>query len=173
MPLSGFAVDESLDAGYTHMHQARVFSEMKRAEGRQTEAANPLDMIFARRYQTVMVGEKNRANVRLLNLLASNPQPDLYKIYGPKDKAPMSESKMRSADSPFVEVVVGGKSFFIEFANEGMARAVNGQNVLTVGDNKAVQRIYQFIRTFGRFMSASFTSYSPDFMGANFVLSRS
>ena len=169
VPLSGFAVDESLDAGYTHMHQARVFSEMKRAEGRQTEAANPLDMIFARRYQTVMVGEKNRANVRLLNLLASNPQPDLYKIYGPKDKAPMSESKMRSADSPFVEVVVGAKSFFIEFANEGMARAVNGQNVLTVGDNKAVQRIYQFIRTFGRFMSASFTSYSPDFMGANFV----
>ena len=171
VPLSGFAVDEAGETGYLNMHQARVFRGIRRADGRKSVARNPLENIFHQRHITVMAGEKNSANTRLLNLLASNPQPDLYKIYGPKDKAPRTKAEMRAQDSPYLEVVVNGESFFIEFANASMARAVNKHNVMRLGGNvhEYVQRAFQFIRNFGRFMSQTFTSYSPDFIGANFT----
>ena len=179
VPLSGFAMDEDAnEVGYANMHQARVFRGIRRAEGRKSEARNPLDHIFERRYQTVLAGEKNVANTRLLNLLAANPDPSMYKIFGPKDKLPgvvgrkrrMSEAEARR-DERFVEVVVNGESFFIRFESEAVARAVNKHNITRLGDgvHKYVQKAFQMIRSFGRFMSMSFTSWSPDFVGQNFI----
>ena len=181
VPLSGFAIDEdagseALEAGYLHMHQARVFRGIRRAEGRSSKAQNPLDYIFERRYQTVMAGEKNSANIKLLNLLVDNPEPSLYKVYGPKDKLPtqkgkrkgMSKGEARNNES-FVEVVVNGESFFIEFSNASVARAVNKHNITKLDAHPYVQTVFNFIRSFGRYLSATFTSYSPDFVGSNFV----
>lgn len=181
VPLSGFAIDEdagseALEAGYLHMHQARVFRGIRRAEGRSSKAQNPLDYIFERRYQTVMAGEKNSANTKLLNLLVDNPEPSLYKVYGPKDKLPtqkgrrkgMSKGEARNNES-FVEVVVNGESFFIEFSNSSVARAVNKHNITKLDAHPYVQTVFNFIRSFGRYLSATFTSYSPDFVGSNFV----
>ena len=179
VPLSGFAVDEDAnEVGYANMHQARVFRGIRRAEGRKSEARNPLDHIFERRYQTVLAGEKNVANTRLLNLLAANPEPSMYRIFGPKDKlpgvvgrkTPMTEAEARR-DERFVEVVVNGESFFIRFESEAVARAVNKHNITRLGDgvHKYVQKTFQMIRSFGRFMSMSFTSWSPDFVGQNFI----
>ena len=179
VPLSGFAMDEDAnEVGYANMHQARVFRGIRRAEGRKSEARNPLDHIFERRYQTVLAGEKNVANTRLLNLLAANPDPSMYRIFGPKDKlpgvvgrkTPMTEAEARR-DERFVEVVVNGESFFIRFESEAVARAVNKHNITRLGDgvHKYVQKTFQMIRSFGRFMSMSFTSWSPDFVGQNFI----
>jgi len=180
VPLSGFAIDEdggaeAREAGYLHMHQARVFRGIRRAEGRTSLADSPLDYIFERRYQTVMAGEKNLANSRLLNLLADNPDKDLYKIYGPKDSTPvlrgkrrgMTRDEMRNTDR-FVEVVINGESFFMEFANAAVARAVNKHNILKSPEGFPGM-IFNAIRGLGRFLSSTFTSYSPDFIVANFT----
>ena len=180
VPLSGFAIDEdggseAREAGYLHMHQARVFRGIRRAEGRTSLADSPLDYIFERRYQTVMAGEKNLANSRLLNLLADNPDKDLYKVYGPKDATPvlrgkrrgMTRDEMRNNDR-FVEVVVNGESFFMEFANSAVARAVNKHNILKSPEG-VPGMIFNAIRGLGRFLSSTFTSYSPDFIVANFT----
>ena len=180
VPLSGFAIDEdgggeAREAGYLHMHQARVFRGIRRAEGRTSLADSPLDYIFERRYQTVMAGEKNLANSRLLNLLADNPDKELYNIYGPKDATPvlkgkrrgMTRDEMRNNDK-FVEVVINGESFFMEFANSAVARAVNKHNILKSPDG-ITGVIFNFIRGLGRFLSSTFTSYSPDFIVANFT----
>ena len=180
VPLSGFAIDEdggseAREAGYLHMHQARVFRGIRRAEGRTSLADSPLDYIFERRYQTVMAGEKNLANSRLLNLLADNPDKDLYKIYGPKDATPvlrgkrrgMTRDEMRNNDR-FVEVVINGESFFMEFANSAVARAVNKHNILKSPEG-VPGMIFNAIRGLGRFLSSTFTSYSPDFIVANFT----
>ena len=180
VPLSGFAIDEdggseAREAGYLHMHQARVFRGIRRAEGRTSLADSPLDYIFERRYQTVMAGEKNLANSRLLNLLADNPDKDLYKIYGPKDATPvlrgkrrgMTRDEMRNNDR-FVEVVINGESFFMEFANAAVARAVNKHNILKSPEG-VPGMIFNAIRGLGRFLSSTFTSYSPDFIVANFT----
>ena len=144
-------------AGYTHMHQARVFRGIRRAEGRVSEAGSPLDHIFERRYQTVMAGEKNVANTRLLNLLADNPDERLYKIYGPKDKLPVSgrgkSERMTIGEArrrdDFVEVVVNGQSFLIQFANPAVAVAVNKHNIMKVGDGY-VGKVFNMIRGLGR-----------------------
>ena len=180
VPLSGFAIDEdgggeAREAGYLHMHQARVFRGIRRAEGRTSLADSPLDYIFERRYQTVMAGEKNLANSRLLNLLADNPDKELYNIYGPKDATPalrgkrrgMTRDEMRNNDK-FVEVVINGESFFIEFANSAVARAVNKHNILQSPEGMP-GKIFNFVRGVGRFLSSTFTSYSPDFIVANFT----
>ena len=180
VPLSGFAIDEdggseAREAGYLHMHQARVFRGIRRAEGRTSLADSPLDYIFERRYQTVMAGEKNLANSRLLNLLADNPDKDLYKIYGPKDSTPvlrgkrrgMTRDEMRNNDR-FVEVVINGESFFMEFANSAVARAVNKHNILKSPEGFPGM-IFNAVRGLGRFLSSTFTSYSPDFIVANFT----
>ena len=180
VPLSGFAIDEdgggeAREAGYLHMHQARVFRGIRRAEGRTSLADSPLDYIFERRYQTVMAGEKNLANSRLLNLLADNPDKELYNIYGPKDATPalrgkrrgMTRDEMRNNDK-FVEVVINGESFFMEFANSAVARAVNKHNILQSPEGMP-GKIFNFVRGVGRFLSSTFTSYSPDFIVANFT----
>lgn len=158
VPLQGFAVDESgAQTGSSYVSGGQGFNvrgkEGKRAKGRQSKAANPLAQLVTNSATLRIRAERNMALQKLHNLVAENPNPDVWTVLGPGQKPDPTRS---------VGVKINGEEHFIQFSHPDHVKSLKEMNVEDIG------MLGRFFRGANNWLRRSFTTLSPEFVITNF-----
>jgi hypothetical protein len=158
VPLQGFAVDESgAQTGSSYVSGGQGFNvrgkEGKRAKGRQSKAANPLAQLVTNSATLRIRAERNMALQKLHNLVAENPNPDVWTVLGPGQKPDPTRS---------VGVKINGEEHFIQFRNSDHVKSLKEMNVEDIG------MLGRFFRGANNWLRRSFTTINPEFVLTNF-----
>jgi len=158
VPLQGFAVDESgAQTGSSYVSGGQGFNvrgkEGKRAKGRQSKAANPLAQLVTNSATLRIRAERNMALQKLHNLVAENPNPDVWTVLGPGQKPDPTRS---------VGVKINGEEHFIQFENSDHVKSLKEMGVEDIG------MLGRFFRGANNWLRRSFTTINPEFVLTNF-----
>lgn len=158
VPLSGIAIDEesSVTSAYpTGGAGMSIFGpSTKRAEGRKSEATNVLAQIIAQNSSIHIKARTNEALQSLHNLVADNPNQDVWTILDGKD--------VNSMDPHIVSVRVNGEQKFIRFKDASYAETLRNMNLPQTGI------FVKMLRAPSNWLRRSFTTLNPEFMISNF-----
>ena len=158
VPLSGIAIDEesSVTSAYpTGGAGMSIFGpSTKRAEGRKSEATNVLAQIIAQNSSIHIKARTNEALQSLHNLVADNPNKNVWTILDGKD--------VNSMDPHIVSVRVNGEQKFIRFKDASYAETLRNMNLPQTGI------FVKMLRAPSNWLRRSFTTLNPEFMISNF-----
>lgn len=129
-------------------------SYMKRAEGRSDEASNILSRVLFDNTNVHIAGQRNLALNSLHELVANNPNPDVYSI---------SETG-NPLDPGTITTYVNGRKKYINFANPEYAKSLK---TMPVAKSETFIRFIEPSLRFMRKLPSMFTSYSPTFFAGN------
>lgn len=158
VPLQGFAVDESgAQTGSSYVSGGQGFNvrgkEGKRAKGRQSKAANPLAQLVTNSATLRIRAERNMALQKLHNLVADNPNPDVWTVLGPGQKPDPTRS---------VGVKINGEEHFIQFSHPDHVKSLKEMGVEDIG------LFGRFLQGANNWLRRSFTTLNPEFVLTNF-----
>ena len=156
VPLGGLAQDEkdsfssSYPTGGAGMH---VYgSTFKKASGRKSEAPNILAQIISQNASVHIKGRTNEALQSLYELVEQNPNKNVWSIV----------NKPNDVDPHTIAVRVDGKQRYIRFVDASYAETLRGLNA------PATSMFGNMMAKPARWLRASFTTLSPEFMISNF-----
>lgn len=156
VPLGGLAQDEkdsfssSYPTGGAGMH---VYgSTFKKASGRKSEAPNILAQIISQNASVHIKGRTNEALQSLYELVQQNPNKNVWSIV----------NKPNDVDPHTIAVRVDGKQRYIRFVDASYAETLRGLNA------PATSMFGNMMAKPARWLRASFTTLSPEFMISNF-----
>lgn len=158
VPLQGFAVDESgAQTGSSYVSGGQGFNvrgkEGKRAKGRRSKAANPLAQLVTNSATLRIRAERNMALQKLHNLVADNPNPDVWTVLGPGQKPDPTRS---------VGVKINGEEHFIQFSHPDHVKSLKEMGVEDIG------LFGRFLQGANNWLRRSFTTLNPEFVLTNF-----
>jgi len=162
VPLVGFSVDtiEGDTPNKKGTGNSLYGSVVPEAKGRLSEAGSPFEQAVSRRAQSVVLGEKNKINKELAELIKAFPENKLWDI---KDNVGRFD-KPHSWD---------GKESLIPYKDEGQTRflVIKDERLAKGLDAWGSSDINPFLSTmrgFTGFLSTMYTSLNPEFIVGNF-----
>ena len=178
VPLQGFAEDEMTPASNAYPHGGAGFSvygsKVKKAVGRESEAANVLANIIMQNALTHQWAEKNRALQSLYKLAEANDASmegvmhvldkdnPLLKVNDEGEQDHMTLAEMH-ADPHTVAVRVDGSQKFIYFNDPYYASVMNGMTM------EQSNTFIKMLRAPVSFLRGVFTQWNPNFFVGNFA----
>ncbi len=172
--LQGFAKDEMEGSEIYSSGGGSGFSiggkEFKKALGRESEARNPIFNTFFQSAKVLIRGHKNKTIEKLYNLAKEYPNDEIWELYSDKnpDTKPGFNNRIKRSvvedmhdKKKYVSLKIKGESFYIKLKNQQMTIALNKAN-----DQRA-HSIVRFVGYGTRYLSAMFTTFSPNFILIN------
>lgn len=161
VPLYGFAQDENMSIDEDYQGDSRYLTggagihvagpTIKKAKGRETEAANVVGNAVQLASAVVIKSRKNEALQSLYNLIIENPSESYY----------ISD---KSKGSSSVGVRIDGDQKYIVFKDRSVAEALNG---MTVEKTDMFTKLYSW--GLMGWMRKAYTTYNPEFFVTNFA----
>lgn len=161
VPLYGFAQDENMSIDEDYQGDSRYLTggagihvagpTVKKAKGRETEAANVVGNAVQLASAVIIKSRKNEALQSLYNLILENPSESYY----------ISD---KSKGSSSVGVRINGEQKYIVFKDRSIAESLNG---MTVQKADMFTRLYSW--GLMGWMRKAYTTYNPEFFVTNFA----
>ena len=147
--------------------------EAMQALGRRSKADSPLAYALMQAQQAIIRSEKNRVDKTLYRFIQAYPDPQLYQIYRGEYRRRLNPVTKQVEsywvppqfvrDDAIHGVKIGGKQYYMELKDPGLARAMRG--VQGEQHNVVLRGMMWLSRTYASLL----TSYNPEFVISNFM----